>query len=58
MPVTWCYRADQGLFCSTGFPIGCYVTPSGKAKDACVINVSSKKNVLEPYIAISPPKSV
>lgn len=43
MPVTWCYRADQGLFCSTGFPIGCYVTPSGKAKDACVINPAMSK---------------
>lgn len=42
MPVTWCYHGEPGQqFCSTGFPMGCYVQPNGKAKDACVVNVSS-----------------
>ena len=40
MPVTWCYRGEPGQqYCSTGFPMGCYVTKEGKAKDACVMNV-------------------
>ncbi|CAL8356290.1 unnamed protein product [Merluccius merluccius] len=39
MPVTWCYDVDDGQkYCNPGFPIGCYVTPQGRAKDACVIN--------------------
>ena len=41
MPVTWCYDVEQGQkYCNPGFPIGCYVTPEGNGKDACVINVS------------------
>ena len=41
MPVTWCYDVEQGQkYCNPGFPIGCYVTPEGHGKDACVINVS------------------
>lgn len=41
MPVTWCYDVeDNQKFCNPGFPIGCYVTNSGVAKDACVVNVS------------------
>ncbi len=41
MPVTWCYLVEGAQrYCSTGFPIGCYVTKSGKQKDACVTNVS------------------
>nr|KAG5685970.1 hypothetical protein BaRGS_017409 [Batillaria attramentaria] len=39
MPVTWCYQVEDGqTFCSTGFPIGCYVTQQGKPKDYCVAN--------------------
>lgn len=39
MPVTWCYQVEDGLmFCSTGFPVGCYVTKQGKPKDYCVAN--------------------
>ena len=42
MPVTWCYDVEANQkYCSTGFPIGCYVTEQGKQKDACVINVST-----------------
>lgn len=44
MPVTWCYEVeDSQRFCNPGFPIGCYITDKGHAKDACVINVSSHK---------------
>ncbi|KAJ8256079.1 hypothetical protein COCON_G00199430 [Conger conger] len=39
MPVTWCYDVEDGQkFCNPGFPIGCYVTDSGRPKDACVVN--------------------
>ncbi|CAB4016618.1 transmembrane 9 superfamily member 2-like, partial [Paramuricea clavata] len=41
MPVTWCYQVSttdaRKIYCSTGFPIGCYVDSAGTAKDACVI---------------------
>ncbi|XP_059918987.1 transmembrane 9 superfamily protein member 5 isoform X1 [Gadus macrocephalus] len=41
MPVTWCYDVEQGQkYCNPGFPIGCYVTPEGNGKDACVINAN------------------
>ena len=43
MPVTWCYQVDtsdsQKKYCSTGFPVGCYVDSQGTQKDACVIQV-------------------
>lgn len=46
MPVTWCYDVENGQkYCSTGFPVGCYVDKDGKQKDACVINVSNQLNV-------------
>jgi len=36
MPVTWCYLAERNQqYCSTGFPIGCYIDKDGTAKDAC-----------------------
>lgn len=39
MPVTWCYPVENGLhYCSTGFPMGCYVDKKGNPKDACVIS--------------------
>ena len=39
MPVAWCYEIQNGQkYCNPGFPVGCYVTPAGKAKDACVIS--------------------
>lgn len=31
---------DGQKYCNPGFPIGCFVTPDGRVKDACVINVS------------------
>ena len=43
MPVTWCYQVSvtdaSKYFCSTGFPVGCYVDSQGTKKDACVIQV-------------------
>lgn len=40
MPVTWCYQVQETQhFCSTGFPMGCYVNTAGDPKDACNINV-------------------
>ncbi|XP_023184747.1 transmembrane 9 superfamily member 2-like [Xiphophorus maculatus] len=46
MPVTWCYDVEDGQkYCNPGFPIGCFVTSDGRAKDACVINSEfNKKN--------------
>lgn len=39
MPVTWCYPVENGQhYCSTGFPMGCYVDKKGNPKDACVIS--------------------
>jgi len=44
MPMTWCYRGEPGQqYCSTGFPMGCYVTSVGKPKDACVMSPSYNK---------------
>uniref|UniRef100_A0A4W4F076 Transmembrane 9 superfamily member n=1 Tax=Electrophorus electricus TaxID=8005 RepID=A0A4W4F076_ELEEL len=43
MPVTWCYDVeDNQKFCNPGFPIGCYVTDTGRAKDACVSDFNDK----------------
>ena len=42
MPVTWCEQvsgSDQ-LWCSPGFPIGCYVDGGLKGKDECQKSVS------------------
>lgn len=39
MPVTWCYTVEGNQqFCSTGFPMGCYVNSAGQPRDACVMN--------------------
>ncbi|VDN56752.1 unnamed protein product [Dracunculus medinensis] len=39
MPVTFCFTNQQNLnVCTTGFPMGCYVTLDGKPKDACVLD--------------------
>lgn len=42
MPVTWCYTVANSAqpFCTTRFPVGCYVTHSGKPHDACFLSVS------------------
>lgn len=39
MPVTFCFINQQNQnVCTTGFPMGCYVTSEGKPKDACVLD--------------------
>lgn len=39
MPVTFCFINQQNQnVCTTGFPMGCYVTEDGKPKDACVLD--------------------
>lgn len=39
MPVTFCFINQQNMnVCTTGFPMGCYVTTDGKPKDACVLD--------------------
>lgn len=41
MPVTWCYLVETNSnYCSTGFPVGCYVTESNKKKDACITSTA------------------
>uniref|UniRef100_A0A915M4Z3 Transmembrane 9 superfamily member n=1 Tax=Meloidogyne javanica TaxID=6303 RepID=A0A915M4Z3_MELJA len=36
MPVTFCFINQQSMnVCTTGFPMGCFVTKEGKPKDAC-----------------------
>ena len=38
--IKWCYdtEGENSKFCTTGFPMGCYVTPQGVPKDACIIS--------------------
>ncbi|XP_074657551.1 transmembrane 9 superfamily member 2-like [Tubulanus polymorphus] len=44
MPVTWCYDVEGNQkYCSPGFPMGCFVTKDGKAKDACVTSSDFSK---------------
>jgi transmembrane 9 superfamily protein 2/4 len=53
MPVTWCYQGEPGQqFCTTGFPMGCYLPKNGKAKDACVMNVNSRIDIFNSLIHI------
>ena len=42
MPVTWCYNILESdkPFCTTRFPVGCYVTSTGQRHDACFLSVS------------------
>jgi len=41
MPVTWCYSIVESsdLYCTTRFPVGCYVTKEGVRHDACYLSV-------------------
>ena len=41
MPVTWCYSILESdkPFCTTRFPVGCFVTDSGHRHDACYLSV-------------------
>lgn len=44
MPITWCYLVEGNQhFCSTGFPMGCYVNSARQPKDACVMNTFFSK---------------
>lgn len=44
MPIAWCYEIQNGQrYCNPGFPVGCYVTKDGRAKDACVISEKYNK---------------
>ncbi|KAL1124782.1 hypothetical protein AAG570_001403 [Ranatra chinensis] len=44
MPVTWCYPLeDSKQFCSTGFPMGCYVRDSMSSEDVCTISQKYNK---------------
>ncbi|XP_046676236.1 transmembrane 9 superfamily member 2 [Homalodisca vitripennis] len=39
MPVTWCYHLEDGRqYCSTGFPMGCYVRDHRNPEDICMIS--------------------
>jgi len=35
MPVTWCFLDEDRQYCSTGFPMGCYVNEQGIAQSVC-----------------------
>uniref|UniRef100_A0A646QFR8 Transmembrane 9 superfamily member n=1 Tax=Hemiscolopendra marginata TaxID=943146 RepID=A0A646QFR8_9MYRI len=44
MPVTWCYPVEGGnQYCSTGFPMGCYINSDGQPKFACIIDKAKPK---------------
>ena len=58
MPVTWCYQVSEKepkkQYCSTGFPVGCYVDNEGRASESCAIKVSIMlelypKNKITPF---------
>ena len=42
MPVTWCYHTtnSDAEFCSTHFPVGCYVDTDGNRQEFCYLSVS------------------
>lgn len=43
MPVAWCYKTVKDeQFCSTGFPMGCFVDNTGSPKDACTMDAAFK----------------
>ncbi|XP_045851512.1 transmembrane 9 superfamily member 2-like isoform X2 [Meles meles] len=44
MPVIWCHVIEDGKYCTTGFPIGCFITKDGAAKDACAIRPEFNKS--------------
>lgn len=46
LPLAWCYKTGaepDELYCSPGFPLGCYVDEKGEPRDACVIDPEFKK---------------
>ena len=42
LPVTWCYHVadSETEFCTTRFPIGCYVGQDGVRQEFCYLSVS------------------
>ncbi|OBS71006.1 hypothetical protein A6R68_00452, partial [Neotoma lepida] len=44
--VIWCYDMEDEHSCESGFPIGCFNTPSGQLKGPCLINSEFSKNSL------------
>lgn len=50
MPVTWCYRLEDGRqYCSTGFPMGCYVRDHRNPEDICMISVCCNYQLVSRY---------
>jgi transmembrane 9 superfamily protein 2/4 len=38
MPVTWCYTLlQEPTYCTTGFPVGCYIDEKGQPQGMCMI---------------------
>lgn len=56
MPVAWCYRVvdNEQQFCTTRFPIGCYVNDDNVRHDACFISVSSCLLLLSHFPSLTP----
>nr|XP_019811962.1 PREDICTED: transmembrane 9 superfamily member 2-like isoform X2 [Bos indicus] len=44
MPVVWCRDINGGnKYCTTGFPVGCFVPQSGESSDACFMHPEFNK---------------
>jgi transmembrane 9 superfamily protein 2/4 len=40
MPVTWCYATlEKEMYCTTGFPVGCYINEKSEPMGMCMIPV-------------------
>ncbi|XP_060820408.1 transmembrane 9 superfamily member 2 isoform X2 [Bombus pascuorum] len=50
MPVTWCYQLeDERQYCSTGFPMGCFLRDSRSQQD-CTVNDANNKRENSYYL--------
>lgn len=50
MPVTWCYQLEDGRqYCSTGFPMGCFLRDSRSQQD-CTVNDAYNKRENSYYL--------
>ncbi|XP_037910332.1 transmembrane 9 superfamily member 2 [Hermetia illucens] len=51
MPVTWCYQLENNnQYCSTRFPMGCFVRSSPDGEENCPINPAyNKRGVYYPF---------
>ncbi|XP_071865074.1 transmembrane 9 superfamily protein member 2 isoform X2 [Bombus fervidus] len=50
MPVTWCYQLeDERQYCSTGFPMGCFLRDSRSQQD-CTVNDAYNKRENSYYL--------